>query len=124
MPHDQQAVEQTKRDSRHDEQIHRRDAVGMIADEGVPALGRRPSTPDHILGHAGLTDIDAELRSSPWMRGAPQRGFAMLISRITPRISSGTFGRPLRRLDFQHQYNRKIRAMPIMVSGFPIASAS
>ena len=61
MPHDQQAAEQTKRDRRHDEQIHRRDAVGMIADEGVPALGRRPSTPDHILGHAGLTDIDAEL---------------------------------------------------------------
>ena len=61
MPHDQQAVEQTKRDRRNDEQIYRRDAVGMITDEGVPALGRRPSTPDHILGHAGLTDIDAEL---------------------------------------------------------------
>jgi hypothetical protein len=61
MPHDQQAAEQTKRDRRHDEQIHRRDAIGMIADEGVPALGRRPSTPDHILGHAGLTDIDAKL---------------------------------------------------------------
>ncbi len=45
------------------------------------------------------------------MRGAPQSGFAMLISRINFRISSGTVGRPPRRLDFQHQYNRKTSAM-------------
>jgi hypothetical protein len=31
----------------------------------------------------------------------------MLISRISRRISSGTFGRPPRRLDFQREYNRK-----------------
>ena len=61
MPHNQQAVEQPKRDCRHDEQIHRRDAVGMIVEKGLPALGRRPSTPGHILGNACLTDIDAEL---------------------------------------------------------------
>src|SRR6476661_5974585 len=61
MPHDQQAVEQTKRDCRDDEQIHRRDAVGMIIEKCFPTLGRRPSTPDHILGHARLSDIDAEL---------------------------------------------------------------
>src|ERR1700736_121608 len=61
MPHDQQAVEQTKRDCWDDEQIHRRDAVGMIVEKCFPALGRRPSTPGHILGYARLTDIDAEL---------------------------------------------------------------
>jgi hypothetical protein len=33
MPHDQQAAEQMKRDCRHDKQIHRGDAVGMIADK-------------------------------------------------------------------------------------------
>src|SRR5260370_5977851 len=61
MPHDQQAVEQTKRDCRDDEQIHRRDAGGMIIEKRFPTLGRRASTPGHILGHARLPDIDAEL---------------------------------------------------------------
>src|ERR1700680_3820251 len=42
MPHDQEAVEQTKRDCRNDEQIHRRDAVGMIIEKCFPALGWRP----------------------------------------------------------------------------------
>ena len=35
---DQEAVQQPKRDRRDQEQIHRRDAVGMIAKEGLPAL--------------------------------------------------------------------------------------
>src|SRR5882757_10140393 len=61
MPHDQQAVEQTKRDCRYDEHIHRGDAVGMIAKERPPALGWRVSSPGHVLGHAGLSDIDADL---------------------------------------------------------------
>src|ERR1700719_1012768 len=44
VPHDQQSIEQAKRDCRHDKQIHRRDAVGMIADKGSPALRRRVSS--------------------------------------------------------------------------------
>src|SRR6202047_3307298 len=54
-------MEQTKRDCWDDEQIHRRDAVGVIVEKCFPALGRRPSTLGHILGYARLTDIDAEL---------------------------------------------------------------
>jgi hypothetical protein len=38
VPHDQQSIEQAKRDCRHDKQIHRRDAVGIIADKGSPAF--------------------------------------------------------------------------------------
>src|SRR6188508_1254807 len=38
-----------------------RDAVGMIAEERLPTLGWRTSPPGHILGHAGLSDFDAEL---------------------------------------------------------------
>src|SRR5271169_6808034 len=34
------------------------------------------------------------LSNSPWIRGAPHRGLAMLISRISLRISGGTVGRP------------------------------
>src|SRR5471030_1308961 len=74
MPHDQQAIEQTKRDCRHDEQIHRRDAVGMIMKERLPPLRWRASSRGHILGHARLSDIDAELEQfSMDPRRAPQR---------------------------------------------------
>src|ERR1035437_243210 len=34
------------------------------------------------------------LRSSPWIRGAPQSGLALLICRIRSRISRSTVGRP------------------------------
>src|SRR5882672_11397187 len=61
MPHDQQTIEQAERDCRHDEQIHRGDAVGMIAEERLPPLGRRTSSLGHIFGHAGLSDRDAHL---------------------------------------------------------------
>ena len=103
MPHDQQAVEQTKRDCRDDEQIHRRDAVGMIVEKCFPTLGRRASTPGHIFGHARLPDIDAELEKlAVDPRRSPQR-IGNAISRISRRISTGTIGRPPRRLDFQRQ---------------------
>src|SRR6201993_1315333 len=74
VPHDQQSIEQAKRDCRHDEHIHRRDAVGMIADKGSPALGRRVSSPDHVFGDAGLADLDAELKQLAMdPRRSPQR---------------------------------------------------
>src|ERR1700687_2201002 len=74
VPHDQQSIEQTKRDCRHDEQIHRGDAVGVIVEESLPSLGRRASSPGHILGHTCLPDCDAELEQlSMDPRRSPQR---------------------------------------------------
>src|SRR6516162_398070 len=65
------------------------------------------------------------LRSSPWTLGAPHNGLAVLISRISRRISKGTVGRPRRRLDFQRQYDRNPeRCQRITVSGRTIANAS
>src|ERR1700676_4427826 len=83
VPHDQQSIEQAKRDCRHDKQIHTRDAVGMIACKVSPALGRRVSSPDHVFGHAGLSDIDAELEQlSMDPRRSPQRiGNAHLVDK-------------------------------------------
>jgi hypothetical protein len=43
-----------------------------------------------------LTTIPT-FRSSPWIRGAPQRGFASDIVRIGVRMSAGVLGRPVRR---------------------------
>src|SRR5271169_4504601 len=61
-------------------------------------------------------------RSSPWIVGAPQSGLAWLISRISWRISSGTFGLPLRRRDFHRQNKRKpARCHRMTVSGPTIA---
>jgi hypothetical protein len=59
----------------------------------------------------------------PWR--APHNGLAMLISRISLRISGGTVGRPLQGPDFQRQYNRKpARCQRTTVSGLTIANAS
>jgi hypothetical protein len=43
------------------------------------------------------------LSSSPWMRGAPQSGFSMLIRRINARSSVSICGRPPNGRDFQRQ---------------------
>src|SRR6202007_2846808 len=69
---------------RYDEQIHRGDAVGMIAKERPPALGWRISSPGRVLGHAGLSDIDAELEEfSMDPRRSPQRiGNAHLADKL------------------------------------------
>jgi hypothetical protein len=74
VPHDQQSIEQAKRDCRHDENIHRSDPISVIAEERPPALGRRVSSPYHVLGHAGLSNINAELEQlSMNPRRSPQR---------------------------------------------------
>src|SRR6202163_2562786 len=125
VPHDQQSIEQAKRDCRHDEHIHRSDPISVVVKECPPALGRRVSSPHHVLGHAGLSDIDAELEELSMDPSAPHSGFAMLISPISRRISNGTVDLPPRAFDFQRQYNRKpARCHLTTVSGLTIASAS
>jgi hypothetical protein len=57
VPHDQQSIEQAKRDCRHDEHIHRSDPVRVVAEECPPALGRRVSgiAPGNVeIGGAAL----------------------------------------------------------------------
>jgi hypothetical protein len=59
------------------------------------------------------------------MRGAPQKGFAELISRISCRTSRATLGLPGRRRDFQRQKVRNpARCHRTMVSGRTIVTAS
>ena len=43
------------------------------------------------------------LSNSPWIRGAPHKGLARLMSRMRSRNSGWTFGRPARPFDFQRQ---------------------
>src|ERR1700674_5341749 len=85
VPHDQQSIEQAKRDCRDDEHIHRSDPVSVIAEECPPPLGRRVSSPDQVLSHARLSDIDAELEEfSMDPRRSPQRiGNAHLADKLS-----------------------------------------
>ena len=74
VPQDQQSVQQPKRDRRDQEQIHRCDTVGMIAQEGLPALRRRLPSPGHVLRNCSLSDIDAELEQlAVYPRRSPKR---------------------------------------------------
>src|SRR5271169_6845508 len=84
VPHDQQSIEQAKRDRRHDEQIHRRDAVGMVIKKRLPALRRWFSSLDHIFGNARLSGTDPGLEQlSVDPRRSPQRiGDAHLADRL------------------------------------------
>ena len=65
------------------------------------------------------------LRSSPWMRGAPQHGFSRHILRIKSRTSLEMSGRPgCPRRTFQVQNRRKpARCQAKTVSGLIMASA-
>ena len=62
--------------------------------------------------------------NSPWIRGAPHSGLAILISRISRRIPAGTVGRPERGREFQRQYDlNPARCQRTTVSGFTSVSA-
>src|SRR3984885_2335290 len=84
VPHDQQSIDPAKRDCRHHEHIHRSDPVSVVGEKRPPALGRRVSSPGHVLGHARLSDIDAELEEfSMDPRRSPQRiGNAHLADKL------------------------------------------
>src|SRR6266567_4237368 len=82
----------------------------MVLKNGLPGL--RLSSPLLAMYLATLdcaTSIPSS-SSSPWMRGAPHSRLARLISRISRRISNGTFGRLPRERDFQRQ--PEARPMP------------
>ena len=69
-----EASEQSKGDGRNHEQVRRRDAVSVTAQERPPALGRRPSTLCHVFGDRCLPGIDAELEEfTVDARCAPER---------------------------------------------------
>jgi len=47
-----------------------------------------------VLATRDCATSNPSLSSSPWMRGAPQSGFSMLIRRINTRRSVSIYGRP------------------------------
>src|ERR1700678_2284301 len=76
MPHNQQAIEQPKRDCRHHEQVHRGNPISMITKERPPSLRGRNPPPHHIfdIWPRWSADIDAKLEKLAMdPRCSPQR---------------------------------------------------
>src|SRR6266567_1658186 len=115
----------SKANGRHDKEICRNQAPDVIVEKSAPSLrGRFRWRAMNLATVAWDTSIPS-LSSSPWMRGAPQRGFALLIFRMRSRTSSDTSGLPgVRRPLFHAQYKRNpLRCQEITVSGLTMVSA-
>src|SRR5262249_2549953 len=61
MLQDEQTIQQSKRDRRNDEHVHRCDGIGMIVKKRLPALRWWPLPSRHIFCNGCLPDIDSEL---------------------------------------------------------------
>jgi len=93
--------------------------VRQVCERGFERRGMRRAT-------VRCETSNPSLSSSPWMRGAPQRGLASAMVRTSWAISAPIGGRPVRpRRDFQVQKARKpCRCQRITVSGRTTWSAS
>ena len=64
MAYDHQPVEQPERDCWHHEEVHCDNAISVVAKERLPSLRGRAPPPRHVLGDAGLANLDAELEKA------------------------------------------------------------
>src|SRR5713101_1752683 len=73
MRQHQKHVQHLEADRRHGEEVDGHQVLDVIVQEGTPGLRGRLAVPQHVLGHAGLTDLDAQFEQFPVdMGGAPQ----------------------------------------------------
>jgi hypothetical protein len=102
----------------------RHDCGGMSSSLGTAGPFAWPYTWRHTLATLVWLISMPGLSNSPWIRGAPHSGLAMLISRISRRSSAGTVGRPERGRDFGRQYDlNPARCQQTTVSGPTSVSA-
>src|SRR5258708_4787578 len=72
QPDDDEGVEHVEANGWGNEQVHGGDVRCVVTQEGGPALGRRSTSLDHVLRHAGLprvTLIGAEKGIKPYFHG-------------------------------------------------------
>jgi hypothetical protein len=94
MAKDYQGIEKLKPCRHHHEHIDGGGVLHVIVQKRAPGRGRDFAPPWQISADRGPAHFDAELEQLAMDRGAPQRGFARLIFRISSRISRLIFGRP------------------------------
>src|SRR6516225_4884659 len=90
----QEYVQHLKPNGWHREEVDRYHILDVILQERPPGLRRWLAASAIYLPTLVSPMSMASLRSSPWMRGAPQSGFSRLILRISCRICLDTAGRP------------------------------
>ena len=127
MQQDHEYVEDPEGRGRYDEEVDGDEIGEVVLEERVPGLrgygfGRRGMSRATVRCETS----NPSLSNSPWMRGAPQSGFANVMVRTRFASSGLTGGRPVRpRRDFQVQKARKpCRCQRITVSGRTRCSAS
>src|ERR1700739_803627 len=102
-PDDDEGIEQVENDSWDNEQVPSGNIWRVVVQEGSPPWPGGARRITMYLATLDCATSNPSLSSSPWMRGAPQSGFSMLIRRISARSSVSICGRPARRRDFQRQ---------------------
>jgi hypothetical protein len=93
-PEDEESIEHVETDRRDDEEAHGGNIRRMVMQEGPPSPGGGPRRLTMYLATPDCATSNPSLSSSPWMRGAPQAEFSMLIRRINARSSVSICGRP------------------------------
>ena len=106
---DDEHEQDSARQRGHREEIDRDGRVEVVREEGAPALRGWLLPPRHQPRNRPLRDLNPSFNNSPWIRGAPQSGFATAISRTRRRISAPACGRPPRGRDRRVQYHAKPR---------------
>jgi hypothetical protein len=102
-PDNDEGMEQVETAGWNNEQVDGSNVRRVVTQEGSPFLAGWPPRLTMYLATLDCATSNPSLRSSPWMRGAPQSGFSMLIRRINTRSSESIWGRPPNGRDFQSQ---------------------
>src|ERR1039458_5856670 len=93
MPYDDKTIKHPERDRWKDKKVHRRDAVGMVAQKGAPALRWWPRVVAHIPSDCRLSDLEAKLEQ-----------FAMNVWGAAERV------RPAHLANQRAQFSRDLRS--------------
>lgn len=90
MAQDDKHEEQLECDCGDHEEIDRSRTIHVVAEECLPILVGIPGTAGHVLGHSGLTDIEAELQEFPVdTRRAPQGIVRAHLPDEHPELAAG-----------------------------------
>src|SRR2546423_42190 len=80
QPDHDEGVEKAEANGWNNEQVHGGDVRRVVVQECGPPLRGRPSSLDHVVGDAGLSDLKAELEQMD-ARRTPRSGLSTLIRR-------------------------------------------
>src|ERR1700737_3470729 len=125
---DEEAAQHTERNRWHGEEVHRRNCLPMVRRKAIQRLAGSGSLGARFIQREIVLSERSKpsMRSSPWIRGAPQVGFSATIWKINSRPSFGVRLLPtcVRTLEISLQYIRKpVRCQRTTVSGVPTMRA-